>query len=293
MYGLGTALRERASTSAAASCQPSKLSTAASALPFPPPPTPPLRIAARAIGVAAPPQSSPQLLATANPLDCDVRQATNTMPPALSDHDESSSDEEVPPQPKSTGKGKGKAKAVEVTVDEEDDSGSDEPEDEYIVEKIMGHKFSKGGLVFHVKWQGYDDPKDQTWEPEDNMGGAVDVMKEYFEEIGGRPEPKGQKRKGRASMAKSESVSGTPASLAKRPKQEKTWSPPPGSWEHDVSHVDTVEETRNAQTGSLERYAYLVWNNQKKTQHLLKDVYQKCPQKVNWYSACEPKQPSY
>jgi hypothetical protein len=23
--------------------------------------------------------------------------------------------------------------------------------------------------VFHVKWQGYDNPKDQTWEPEANM----------------------------------------------------------------------------------------------------------------------------
>jgi chromobox protein 1 len=23
--------------------------------------------------------------------------------------------------------------------------------------------------VFNVKWQGYDDPKDQTWEPEANM----------------------------------------------------------------------------------------------------------------------------
>ncbi|KAF2847485.1 hypothetical protein T440DRAFT_481713 [Plenodomus tracheiphilus IPT5] len=206
------------------------------------------------------------------------------MPPALSDRDESSSDEEVPPQPKPNRQTK--AKPVEDDVDDDDqdeDAGSDEAEDEYIVEKIMGHKFVKGGIVFHVKWQGYDDPKDQTWEPEDNMGGAVDVMKEYFEEIGGRPEPKGQKRKGRPSMAKSESGSGTPASLAKRPKQEKQWSPPPGSWEHDVSYVDTVEETPDPKTGEFTKYVYLVWNNQKKTQHPLKHVYQKCPQKMLAY----------
>lgn len=108
--------------------------------------------------------------------------------------------------------------------------------------------------------------------------GAIDIVKEYFEEIGGRPEPKGQKRKGRQSGIGSES--GTPASTTKRVKQEKQWSPPPGSWEHEISHVDTIEESINPKTGKLERFAYLVWNNQKKTQHPLQHTYQKCPQKV-------------
>jgi chromobox protein 1 len=109
--------------------------------------------------------------------------------------------------------------------------------------------------------------------------GAVDVLNEYFEEIGGRPEPKAaQKRKGRPSGVKSES--GTPAASAKRVKQEKTWSPPPGSWEHDVDYIDTVEERQDPKTGELGKFAYLVWRNDKKTQHPLKHVYQKCPQKV-------------
>jgi len=116
--------------------------------------------------------------------------------------------------------------------------------------------------------------------------GAIDVMKEYFAKIGGRPEPKGQKRKGRPSIAGIKSESGTPAASAKRAKQDKLakaetqWSPPPGSWEHDVSHVDTVEEKADPKTGQLGRFAYLVWLNQQKTQHPLKHVYQKCPQKV-------------
>lgn len=114
----------------------------------------------------------------------------------------------------------------------------------------------------------------------DNLrAGAADVIKEYFEEIGGRPEPKGLKRKGRQSRLKSES--GTPSSSSKRAKQEKQWSPPPGSWENDVSHIDTVEESPNPKTGGLERFAYLVWNNQKKTQHPLQHIYRKCPQKVS------------
>lgn len=105
-------------------------------------------------------------------------------------------------------------------------------------------------------------------------------MNEYYDEIGGRPEPKGQKRKGRPSGA-TKSESGTPASSAKRVKQEKAWSPPPGSWEHDVAEIDTVEETLDPKTGQLGKFVYLVWKNNKKTQHPLKHVYQKCPQKVS------------
>jgi chromobox protein 1 len=110
------------------------------------------------------------------------------------------------------------------------------------------------------------------------------VLKEYFEDIGGRPEKKGVKRKGRASTAKSET--GTPASSTKRTKAakeepvEKAWIPPPGSWEHDVSHIDTVEQSVDPKTGKDAKYAYIVWNNQRKTQHPLKHIYAKCPQKV-------------
>ncbi|CAO2658383.1 Nn.00g061060.m01.CDS01 [Neocucurbitaria sp. VM-36] len=198
------------------------------------------------------------------------------MPPALSDDSESSGDESIPAQQK------GKQPAAQAEPEDEvPESEGEEAEDEYVVEKILGHKFVKGEIIFDVKWQGYDDPKDRTWEPEANMEGAIDVMKEYFEEIGGRPEPKGQKRKGRPSAATSES--GTPATSSKRAKQEKQWSPPPGSWEHEISHIDTVEESLNPKTGQLERFAYLVWNNQKKTQHPLKHTYQKCPQKMLQY----------
>lgn len=39
----------------------------------------------------------------------------------------------------------------------------------FVVEKILGHRFNKGVLEFDVKWQGYDNPRDRTWEPEENM----------------------------------------------------------------------------------------------------------------------------
>lgn len=90
------------------------------------------------------------------------------------------------------------------------------------------------------------------------MEGAIDVLNEYFKSIGGRPEPKGQKRKGRPSLAGRKSESETLASSTKRAKADKEekkvaqWSPPPGSWEHDVHEIDTVEQTKNPKTGELE-----------------------------------------
>ena len=112
------------------------------------------------------------------------------------------------------------------------------------------------------------------------------MLKEYFEDIGGRPvkPEKGTKRKGRASTVKSET--GTPvSSSSKRTKKneepvEKVWSPLADSWEHDVSHIDTVEQSIDPKTGKEAKYAYIVWNNQKKTQHPLRHLYTKCPQKV-------------
>ncbi|CAA9966217.1 hypothetical protein PTNB73_08860 [Pyrenophora teres f. teres] len=209
------------------------------------------------------------------------------MPPALSDH-ESSDVESVP------AKGRGKAKQPQVEpepepVDDEDEDDSEVGEDEFVVEAIHGHRFQKGVLQFDVKWEGYDDPKDRTWETEENMEGAIDVMNEYFAKIGGRPEPKGQKRKGRPSVSGPKSNAGTPTASVKRAKQDKLakaqplWSPPPGSWEHDVSHIDTVEEKADPKTGELGRFAYIVWLNHQKTQHPLKHVYQKCPQKMLEY----------
>lgn len=117
------------------------------------------------------------------------------------------------------------------------------------------------------------------------------MLKEYYDDIGGRPErpskatkaTKGTKRK---DTTTTQSDAGTPAPSSKRSKKatepvEKAWSPPPGSWEDDVSHIDTVEQSIDPRTGKDAKFAYIVWNNQKKTQHPLKHIYTKCPQKVD------------
>lgn len=113
---------------------------------------------------------------------------------------------------------------------------------------------------------------------------APDILQEYFERIGGKPEVNnGKKRKIRKSGAASESA--TPASSSKRSKydslkKEQRWEPPKGSWEHEVSHVETVEQRRDEKTGEWQKFGYLSWKNGKKTQHPLSAIYNKCPQRV-------------
>ena len=64
----------------------------------------------------------------------------------------------------------------------------------YVVEKILGHKFERGTLKLEVKWQGYDDPSDRTWETESNLQTAPEAVAEYFDDLGGRPERPGKKK---------------------------------------------------------------------------------------------------
>ncbi|KAF2713951.1 hypothetical protein K504DRAFT_462414 [Pleomassaria siparia CBS 279.74] len=203
------------------------------------------------------------------------------MPPALSDEENgASSGDEIP------FRGPNAAPQEELVEEEEDEEDGVSAPDEYVVEKIMSHRFTKEGEIeYNVKWAGYEKKSDRTWEPEDNLETAMAILNEYFEEIGGRPEPgdtKGKKRKGRKSIAADAEAESAPK-IVKRAKKEKEWSPPPGSWELDVDFVDTVEETVDAKTGALTRYAYLVWTNAKKTQHPLTHVYHKCPQKMLKY----------
>ena len=113
----------------------------------------------------------------------------------------------------------------------------------------------------------------------------MDVLKEYWDQIGGDPEAGGEagkKRKGRKSGA-ADSARGTPVSSNKKIKHEVEWEPPRGSWEHDVDTVETVEEALDPTTGKKARFGYLVWKNQQKTQHPLHHIYQKCPQKMLQY----------
>ncbi|KLJ11367.1 hypothetical protein EMPG_13364 [Blastomyces silverae] len=206
------------------------------------------------------------------------------MPPALQSSEDESGGESIPfheaedelPSPKKT------------VEDEDQDESGDEDEDVYVVEKIMGHEFAKDGtLLLQVKWKGYENPEDQTLEPEENLvEGAEDAMREYFTLIGGRPEKPSKKRKSITTSTPTRSTAASKRSKISRasesnetPEMENNvadWVPKTKNWDSQVKSVDTI--MRDPPTGNL--FVYLNWNNDKKAKVSIQQCYEKCPQKM-------------
>ncbi|KAF3909461.1 hypothetical protein AA313_de0202982 [Arthrobotrys entomopaga] len=168
--------------------------------------------------------------------------------------------------------------------EEEQEEGDDveEGEPEYVVEKILDHKWEDGVLKYRVKWQGYDKKADQTWEPEETLE-EVQALEDYLKEIGGKPEKpeKASAKRGRKSTGAS-GVS-TPVTKKSRVKQETStptvkgepeWDPPAGSWEEDVRMIETLERS------GADHICYVQWVNGRRSQHPLHVIYQRCPQKM-------------
>jgi hypothetical protein len=51
--------------------------------------------------------------------------------------------------------------------------------EEYVVEEIMDSKLSRGKLKYLVKWEGYPNPTEWTWEPEESI--LADNREEFHE----------------------------------------------------------------------------------------------------------------
>ncbi|BCS04399.1 chromo domain-containing protein [Aspergillus luchuensis] len=217
------------------------------------------------------------------------------MPPPLPDisDDESSSGESIPYNDARSTKDATKA-------DDEDEDEDEEEEDVYAVEKIMNHDWAKkGDLLLQVKWQGYDDPADMTWEPEENLlEGAKDIVEEYFRVLGGRPEkpqPQTKKRKSMGRPPKSVPEK-TPEPKRRRksraetttesPEKEQadegesddtsTWVPSSRNWEKEVDTVETIIR----QPGTSNLLAFISWKNGRKSKVSLEMCYDKCPKKM-------------
>ncbi|KAE8374625.1 hypothetical protein BDV26DRAFT_36287 [Aspergillus bertholletiae] len=180
-------------------------------------------------------------------------------------------------------------------AENQEDNDEDNEEDEegvYVVEKILGHEFAKNGnLLLQVKWKGYDDPADETMEPEENLlEGAKDLVEEYYCAQGGRPEkPQRGKRKSTTGPNQAHGK-GEPKRRRKSRAEAATktpddddddddlpdWVPRSKNWENEVQTVDTI--LRDAETSSL--IAYLHWKNGKKSKVSLETCYEKCPRKM-------------
>ena len=47
----------------------------------------------------------------------------------------------------------------------------------------FGHKTERGGVYYHVKWEGWDEEKDKTWEPACNLHDAQDIPNKYRQSL--------------------------------------------------------------------------------------------------------------
>ncbi|MCJ1291312.1 hypothetical protein MMC34_002855 [Xylographa carneopallida] len=195
-------------------------------------------------------------------------------------------------------------------AEEEDDDEDNEEEEVYTVEKVVAHAydFPDEQVRYQVKWLGYDKKSDLTWETEENLQGAIDVLQAYFDSIGGRPESTksaSTKKRGRQSTGKTD----TPDKQVKKAKTEEVpkkkdgrgrkkksspgimdldstlkdgWEPPkplPGAWEEGVLSVQTIEGNDDGT-----KWAYLSWadagidGKKRQTKALLSTCYVACPQ---------------
>jgi len=223
------------------------------------------------------------------------------MPPAISDNeiDSAGVPDMTPAKLNST--------TAAPSLEEEDDEKVDD--DEYNVEKILSHSFGDGGAVlYQIKWLGYEDEADLTWEPVENLERSKELLDAYHAEIGGTPRPQSSKKKKSGRTSTSGTIRRAPEVTGETPAK-KTWHKgktnatangamddmevpakrelPIGSWEHHVLRVASVlEETSLAtdvQAGKEQKelVGLLEWKNAgPKTQHTLKVLRQKAPQKL-------------
>jgi hypothetical protein len=71
-----------------------------------------------------------------------------------------------------------KVESVPSAKKERKKKAAAEPE-EYEVERILEKRERSGGLEYLVKWKGWEDEKDRTWEPEANLKGSEKLIKAF------------------------------------------------------------------------------------------------------------------
>ncbi|KKY20750.1 putative heterochromatin protein hp1 [Phaeomoniella chlamydospora] len=200
----------------------------------------------------------------------------------VSSSDESDSDSmaEIPAAPPANGKGKGKK---EVTPEVASINGAhEEPEEEetvedvFEIESILEHRVRRNKIELKIKWVGYENEEDQTWEPEENLEeSSAGLLAEYYQSIGGRPALPTKKNK-QADKPEVERAS----KRQKRTPEElpKDWVPKGASWDREIAEVSGLERLPDGQLQVL-----AIFKNGHNTKVTNEIAYQRFPQTMLRY----------
>jgi chromobox protein 1 len=180
----------------------------------------------------------------------------------------------------------------------------------FVVESILQHKWdSKANqFTYKVKWLGYNNPRDLTWEPAKNLETASDIVNDYHNSIGGSPQPpekpskkqtakpttkkrpleeetrdskrnsgarRGRKKQNTGEDDSSENlIQDVPITRTKYPPKNQN------EWDKYITCVNTIEEVPN-KMGTKDRWGIVSWNNGELTRHRLAQLHTNAPQSVS------------
>ncbi|KAI1722498.1 chromo (CHRromatin organization MOdifier) domain-containing protein [Ditylenchus destructor] len=111
-----------------------------------------------------------------------------------------------------------------VQTDESDESNEEQGDEVYIVEAILDKRKIKKKAEYLIKWKGYDNPADNTWEPEENCQcpDLIEAFEKMYKEkhaiAGSSKTPLGANAKKRKLT---ETISATPVSSASKSGKQK------------------------------------------------------------------------
>jgi len=80
---------------------------------------------------------------------------------------------------------KAEAAAAALAAEDAADAAAAANEDEYTIESIQAVKKGPSGLVYWIKWKGFDKSEDNTWEPEASLHGELvhDFKRDHPHEV--------------------------------------------------------------------------------------------------------------
>ncbi|KAJ3284916.1 hypothetical protein HK104_009712 [Borealophlyctis nickersoniae] len=108
-------------------------------------------------------------------------------------------------------------------------------EEEFEVEAIIAEKILRGRIHYNIKWKGYDDPSDNTWEPLEKLTHCPDVLAEWQRKrtsktpLSKSPKKQRAKPKPRTSISAKPKSTSTPAAPAPSTASRKSIPKPPSN----------------------------------------------------------------